>query len=292
MAGRISIALIGPGAIGATVACWLAQSAELEVTLCARTGFAGLEIETPEGPIAADPVVLTDPASAKPVDWVLVATKTYDAPAAAQWLERLIGPETRVAVLQNGVEHVARFSPYLPAQRIVPAMVDIPAERSAPGRVRQRREGVIVVPKDANGAAFAALFAHTKLQVSTHADMISVLWRKLAVNCAGAPTALVMKPHEITRDPAVAALMLGLVQECVAVGRAEGADLDDDTAHRVVTGYQVSPGDSVNSLLADRLAGRPMEWDARNGVIARLGEHHRIDAPLNRLVADLLRAAE
>lgn len=288
----VRIGLVGPGAIGATVGCWLAQSPELDVTLCARTPLDRLEVETPDGTIAAAPAVLTDPAHARPVDWVLVCTKTYDVAAAALWLERLVGRETRVAVLQNGVEHVARFAPFVPAERIVPAMVDIPAERSAPGRVRQRREGVITVPAGADGDAFVALFAPTKLRVSTHVDMISVLWRKLAVNCAGAPTAIVMKPHAITRDPAIAALMLGLVHECVAVGRAEGAVLDEDTAQRVVSGYQASPGDSVNSLLADRLAGRPMEWDARNGVIARLGEKHGIDAPLNRLVADLLRAAE
>jgi 2-dehydropantoate 2-reductase len=287
---RTRIALIGPGAIGATVAAWLAQSPGLALTLCARTPFDRLEIETPDGPISAVPEILTDPARAEPADWVLVCTKTYEVAGTARWLAPLLGPETRVAVLQNGVEHVARFSPYLPAARIVPAMVDIPAERSAPGRVWQRREGVIVVPEGAED--FVALFAGTALKVSTAADFASVLWRKLAVNCAGAPTALAMKPHAVTRDPAIAALMHGLVEECVAVGRAEGADLDDGTARRVVQGYQASPPDSLNSLLADRLAGRPMEYEARNGVIARLGVGHGIAAPLNRLVADLLRAAE
>ena len=116
-----SIALIGPGAIGATVAAWLAQSPDLALTLCARTPVERLEIDTPGGTISAQPQVLTDPADAKPVDWVLVCTKTYDAAGAAAWLERLVGPGTRVAVLQNGVEHVARFAPYLPVERIVPA---------------------------------------------------------------------------------------------------------------------------------------------------------------------------
>src|SRR6185437_12805785 len=106
MAERTSIALIGPGAIGATVAAWLAQSPDLALTLCARTPFERLEIETPGGTITAEPEVLTDPAEARPVDWVLVCTKAYDVAGAAAWLEGLLGPETRVAVLQNGVEHV------------------------------------------------------------------------------------------------------------------------------------------------------------------------------------------
>lgn len=287
-----SIAVIGPGAIGATVAAWLAQSPDFAVTLCARTPLRGLAIETPSGPIAADPEVLTDPAAARPMDWVLVCTKTYDAPGAARWIERLLGPETRVAILQNGVEHLARFAPYVPVERIVPVMVDIPAERDAPGRVRQRREAVLIAPDDANGRAFAALFAGTDVKASTDADFVSVLWRKLAVNCAGVVSALTLKPHIVTRDPEIAALMDGLLRECIAVGRAEGAALDDGTAARVIAGYQASPPDSINSIHADRMAGGRMEWDARNGVIARLGAKHGIPAPLNALAATILRASE
>jgi 2-dehydropantoate 2-reductase len=292
MAERISIALIGPGAIGATVACWLAQSPELDMTICARTPFERLVVDTPDGTIEADPPVLTDPARAAPVDWALVATKTYDASAAARWLDHLVGPETRVAVLQNGVEHVERFTPWVPVERILPVMVDIPAERQAPGHIRQRREGVLVVPASTDGEAFVRLFAHTRLKVASHKDFTSVLWRKLCVNCAGAVNGIALQPHRIAHDPDIADFMRELVAECVAVGRAEGAVLDDETARRVVEGYQASPGDSVNSLLADRLAGGRSEYDARNGVIIRLGEKHGIPTPLNRLATALLRTAE
>jgi 2-dehydropantoate 2-reductase len=73
--------------------------------------------------------------------------------------------------------------------------------------------------------------------------------------------------------------------------RPEGV-LEDDLPDQVVAQYQASPADSVNSLLADRLAGRRMEWDARNGVIARLGSAHGIDTPLNQMAAILLSAME
>lgn len=292
MSATTSVAVIGPGAIGSTVAAWLAQSPDLAVTLCARSPIGDLVVETPGGTITASLDILTDPAMARPVDWVLICTKTYDAPGAARWIERLLGQRTLVAILQNGVEHITRFSPWVPVDRIVPAMIDIPAERDAPGRVRQRREGVIVVPAGPDGNAFVELFAHTALRVSTNVDFTSVLWRKLAVNCAGAVSALTMKPHVVMRDPEIAELMYGLLGECVAVGRAEGAVLDDQTAERVVEGYQASPPDSINSIHADRMAGRPMEWDARNGVIVRLGAKHGIPTPLNALVATILRAAE
>jgi 2-dehydropantoate 2-reductase len=75
------------------------------------------------------------------------------------------------------------------------------------------------------------------------------------------------------------------------VGRAEGADLPSDLPETVVEGYRSGPADGVNSLHADRAAGRPMELDARNGVIVRLGARHGIATPVNAMVVALLEAA-
>ncbi|KQY35552.1 2-dehydropantoate 2-reductase [Caulobacter sp. Root487D2Y] len=285
------IAVIGPGAVGGVIAAWLAQNPELEVEVCVRTAFERLEVETPGGPLTARPLVLTAPDQASPVDWAIITTKTYDAAATGGWLARLVGPDTRVAVLQNGVEHVERFSAYVAAERITPAVVDIPAERGAPGRVRQRRDGSILVPEGAAGEAFVALFAHTPIAVSTTPDFKTAAWKKLALNCAGAVNALTLRPSGVARREPIAALMRALVGECVAVGRAEGADLPPDLPDAVVEGYRSGPADGVNSLHADRAAGRPMELDARNGVIVRLGARHGIATPVNAMVVALLEAA-
>ncbi|AHE56313.1 2-dehydropantoate 2-reductase [Sphingomonas sanxanigenens] len=284
------VAVIGTGAVGATVAAWLISDPTLDVMLCARTPFETLRVETPAGVLESRPRLLTDPAAAAPVDWALVVTKAYDAVGAQAWLDRLVGEGTRVAVLQNGVEHRARF-PAIAAERLVPVIVDIPAERSAPGIVVQRRTGGMIVPAGGSGEGFAALFANGPIDVRTTGDWTTAAWRKLAVNCAGAVNALTLKPAGIAADEEVAELMRGLVRECIAVGRAVGADLPDTLADEVVAGYRAGPADSINSIHADRLAGRPTEADARNGVIARLGAAHGIDAPLNRMADVLIRAA-
>ncbi|AQR61289.1 2-dehydropantoate 2-reductase [Brevundimonas sp. LM2] len=289
------LAVIGPGAIGGTVAAWLSRSPRVaEVTLCARTPLDRLVVETPDGSvIEARPRVVTDPVQiTAPVDWVLIATKAYDVVGTGAWLAPLVGPETRVAVLQNGVEHVERFNPYLPADRILPVVIDVPAERSAPGRIRHRRDGTIVVPVGAAGEAFVALFADSVIVASTTEDFTTVAWTKLALNCAGAVNALTGRPGGVVRAAGIGALMRGMVRECVLVGRAVGADLGDHLPDWVVERAETSPPDSVNSLLADRLAGRPMEWDARNGVIARLGKAHGIATPLNGMAALILSAAD
>lgn len=289
------IAVVGPGAIGGTVAAWLSHSPLVSsVTLCARTPLDRLVVEAPDGRlIEANPRVVTDPAEiTAPVDWVLIATKAYDVAAASTWLAPLVGPETHVAVLQNGVEHVERFVPFIAANRIVPVVVDIPAERSAPGRIQHRRNGTIVVPAGEAGEAFAALFAESVIAASTTDDFTTVAWTKLALNCAGAVNALTGLPGGVVREAGVADLIRAMVRECVLVGRAVGADLGDHIPDWVVERAETSPPDSVNSLLGDRLAGRPMEWDARNGVIARLGAAQGIPAPLNAMAATLLSAME
>jgi len=287
-----NITIVGPGAIGGTVGAWLAQDPRHRITLAARTRLDRLEVQTPQGVITAQPLVLTEPAQATPAEWVLIATKAYDVVGTSRWLDCLCQPDTLVAVLQNGVEHIERFAPYLPSERIVPVMVDCPAERLRPGYIRQRGPDRMVVTAGRSGEAFINLFARTPIDVSASADFRTEIWKKLCINSAGALSAILLKGAVISRHEAIAQLMRGVVRECLAVGRAEGARLDDSVVENVVSGYQAAPPDSVNSMHADRIAGRPMEIEARNGVIIRLGRKHGIPTPLNALCVDLLEAAQ
>lgn len=290
---KFSIAVVGPGAVGGTIAAWLSRSPLVEeMVLCARSPLDRLVVETPDGSIIeAEPRVVTDPDQiTAPVDWVLIATKAYDVAGAAAWLKPLLGPNTRVAVLQNGVEHVERFTPFLPADRILPVIVDVPAERTGPGRIQHRRNGTVTVPAGEAGEAFAGLFAESVIEASTADDFLTAAWTKLSLNCAGAVNALTGEPGGVVRAEGVADLMREMVWECVRVGRAVGADLGDEIPDWVVERAMTSPADSVNSLLGDRLAGRPMEWDARNGVIVRLGRVHGIATPVNAMASTLLAA--
>lgn len=285
------IAIIGPGALGGTIAAWLSQNADHTVTVCARTPFADLEVETPAGTLQATPQVITDPERARPVDWVLVITKTYDAEATQVWLNGLVGVDTRIAVLQNGVEHVARFAPLLPGRTIVPAVVDIPATRSAPGRMVQQALGWIVVPEGADGDEFVRLFEKTRIAVSAVSDWQTRAWSKLCLNCAGALNALTQRATGPVWNAEIEALVRGLVNECAAVGRAEGAVITDSVIEAVIEGARTAPEGAANSMSADRLAGRPMELDARNGVVGRLGRKHGIPTPVNDLFVTLLAAS-
>lgn len=285
-----TIAIVGPGAVGGVIAASLTQGGGHDLTLCARRAIGGLSVELASGVVTLSPAILTDPAQGQPVDWVLVTTKAYDAAGAAAWFPKLVGPQTLVAILQNGVEHRERFAPYLEAAKILPVMVDCPAERPAPGRIIQRGPGKMVVPAGAAGARFVELFSGTALAVATTTDFKSAVWRKLCLNSAGVINALLLKPTGVFRAEAVGRLAGELIRECIAVGRAEGAVLEDALAGTIVEACRQAPPDSVNSLHADRAAGRPMEIDARNGAIVRFGRKHGIPTPCNETAAILLAA--
>ncbi len=281
------IAIIGVGAIGGIIASLLQQAGH-ELVLCVRRPLAGLTVETPDGPVAVQATIVTDPANAPAVDWVFVATKAYDVSGAAKWLERLRADGAPVAVLQNGVEHRERFAPYVPSDSILPVVVDCPAERQSPERVRQRGVMHLKAPESELGRAFIDLFAGTAADAVTVSNFRTVAWRKLCHNAAGVLSALLLQPSGIMHDEAIGETALQIVRECIAVGRAEGATLDDDVAEAVLQAYRAAPADGINSLHADRLAGRPIEIDARNGVIVRLGKKHGIPTPCNQMAVALL----
>ena len=118
-----------------------------------------------------------------------------------------------------------RFAPYIPAESIVPVVVDCPAERVGAGHIRQRRTASLLVPHTADGEAFVALFAHTRIGARTTTDIRTAAWRKLCFNSAGAVSAILLRsaPVAMAQSARLTTLMRGIVGESVAVGRAEGA---------------------------------------------------------------------
>ncbi len=281
------VAVLGVGAIGAVIASLLERAGH-QVLLCTRRPLPELTVESAEGEVTLHCENVTDPALAPAVDWVLVATKAYDAASAALWLKGLCANGAPVAVLQNGVEHRERFAPYVAEDRIVPVVVDCPVERLSPSRVHQRGAMHLKVQADALGTAFVELFVGSGADAVAVDDVLTAAWRKLCINAVGVLPTLLLEPSGFLREERWRQVVFDLVHECVAVGRAEGAQLDASIAEEVLASYRAAPADSINSMHADRLAGRPMELDARNGAIVRKGEKHGIATPANRLAVALL----
>src|ERR1700747_3167146 len=192
------IAIVGVGAIGGVTAALLQQAGH-ELLLCTRRPMSRLSVETPDGLVNVQGTYVTSPSQAFEVDWVIVATKAYDVTGTAKWLEKLCSNGAPIAVLQNGVEHGERFATYVPIEKILPVMVDCPAERQTLEKIRQRGTMHLKVPDTTLGCNFVELFSGTSADATVVPDFPSVIWRKLCFNSAGVLSALLLQPAGVVR---------------------------------------------------------------------------------------------
>jgi 2-dehydropantoate 2-reductase len=289
MAEQTSIAVVGAGAIGGALAAALGDAGHT-VTLCDRTPFEILK-RTFEGETRQyDHPVVTNPQGLGPVDWLLLCTKAHQVPGAAPWLECLIGPRTCVAIMQNGVDHEARVKDFVEADRTVPAIMLVPVATLAPGEIVQRRIGQIQVPDTEIGQRFADLFASEGIvTVEPVADFLSAAWAKLAFNAVGgAICCLTLQPLGAATEPPVRKLAHALLEEVIAVGRAEGAVFPEDFAEQTLALFTGPFAEHMESIAVDRIEGRRMEWQVRNAVIGEMGQAHGVETPLNDAMTALL----
>jgi 2-dehydropantoate 2-reductase len=287
-----NIALVGPGAIGSTVAALL-HAAGHPVTLCGRTPRDSIEVRPDDQePIVVPGPVLTDPADIfDPVDVVLLAVKDTQNERAGAWLSRLCGEHTVVCALQNGVEQVERVGRFCPDATVVPAAVWISAEPHRDGSIRLRGAARLVLPTSDAAETLADVFRGTAVTVELDPNFINAAWHKLLVNAVVGFMVLTGRRSGIFRRDDVAALARSYLAECLAVARADGAELSDEVVDEVAGMLAKAPEDMTTSMLTDRQAGRPLEWDIRNGVIARKAAEHGLATPISDVLVPLLAAA-
>ncbi len=286
-----TIAVVGPGAIGTTVAAALHDIGRTPL-LCGRTPRENLTLQDGDRLITVPGPVRTDPAQIHhTVDLVFLAVKATHIEAAAGWLAALSGPHTVLCVLQNGVEQLERVAPHSPRGRIVPAVVWFPAQARSDGSVLLRGDVRLSLPDTSAARVVAQALQGTRCAVDLAANFRSLAWRKLLQNAAAGLMVLTHRRSGMFGRPDVAQLTLDYLRECLAVARAEGAELGDEVLQEILDKFQASPADMGSSILTDRSADRPLEWDIRNGVILRRGRAHGIPTPISDVLVPLLAAA-
>ena len=287
-----SIALVGPGAIGATVAAFL-HAAGHRVVLCGHTPRDSIEVRPDDGePIVLPGPVHTDPALVDgPVEVVLLAVKDTQNEAAAGWLARLCDERTVVCALQNGVEQVERVGRFCPASTVVPAAVWISSEPDPEGWVRLRTGARLVLPENDAARRLAELFDDTGITVELNPEFVSAAWNKLLVNAVVGFMVLSGRRTGMFRRDDVAALARDYLAECLAVAEANGANLGEKVIDEILGMLSKAPEDMTTSMLTDRQAHRRLEWDIRNGVIKRKAAQHGLATPISDVLVPLLAAA-
>ncbi|MFP3586023.1 oxidoreductase [Paraburkholderia sp. SIMBA_055] len=291
MAENPTIALVGPGAIGTTVAAALHEVGRTPA-IFGRSAHEQLELRFDGGRIAVPGPVRTNPSEVdNTFDLVFVAVKSTQIDATAPWLSALCNKNTVVCVLQNGVEQKALVAPHVPGSPVLPSVVWFPAQREPDASVWLRGKARITLPDTPETSLVLAALSGTRCSVDVAADFTSVAWRKLLQNAVAGLMVLAGRRAGMYSRADIAGLALAYLQECLEVARAEGATLGDEVPQEIVDAFRGYPADLGTSILADREAGRPLEWDSRNGVVQRRARSHGIATPISDLVVPLLAAA-
>jgi 2-dehydropantoate 2-reductase len=297
----MKIGVFGAGGIGAYFGGRLAH-AGADVHLIARGRHLaalrnGLAIRSPRGDLDLVLPATADPADIGPCDVVLLCVKTYDTESAMDQMEPLLHDDTAVVSLQNGIgsedviaariggRHVMGGAAFIFASVAEPGVI---VDAGGPGSLvfgeldgsRSRRGERLL--ESCQAAGIAAEFVP---------DIRVRLWDKFAFICAQAGmTAATRLPIGPIRETDESwAMFRDIVDEVVALARAEGVDLPDDTAQRIAVVAQAIEPTGLSSLHHDLVAGRRMELESLHGEVVRRSRAHGLDAPRSEAVYALLR---
>ena len=304
------IAVFGMGGVGAFYAGLLLRAGQ-DVRVVARgpqlaaLRTRGLRIESLAlGEIALPPMkAVDDAAEIGPVDLVLVAVKAHQTAGILDALAPLVGPETMLMALQNGVESDELLAARFGAPRILSAVVYVGATLEEPGLVRHVAAGTLVIgrrdsrlggsPADDVLERVRATLASTGLPVRISPDIERQRWHKLAWNASfNAVSALTLRSsQELLAWPPARELLTGVMREVIAVATAAGIALGEADLEQLV-GATEKAAPIRTSMLVDRERGRPMEIDALVGVVVRKGREHGVPTPLASVLYALLTAID
>jgi 2-dehydropantoate 2-reductase len=299
------IAIVGAGGVGGYFGARLqaAGPGSNEVFFLARGAHlnalrtTGLHIESPKGNLHLPRVDATDdPRAIGPVDVVLFTVKLYDVESALALLPPLLGPETVVIPLQNGVESVSTLTAAIGAKHTAGGTVYITAVIAEPGLIRHTVMDSLIFGEIDHSRSprlerFLAACAPANFR-STLSDRIEVdIWSKfvrLSV-FSGMTAATRCSIGPIAADPEIFGMLKAALREAHAVARAKGVPVADSIIEDVEKAYSTMAPEAKSSMLQDLERGRRLELPWLSGAIVRLGREIGVDTPTHRFIATVLK---
>ena len=288
------VAVIGAGGIGAIYGAALAKAGN-DVTFVARGAHLaamqenGLRIEGDRGETVVRPAQATDDiGSIGLVDYVLLCVKLWDVESAGEQLRAIVGPNTAVVPVQNGVDAHERLIPILGPAPVMGGSAFVTGSIVSPGVVRQTGTyfqmtfGELDRQPRARGERLAAACAAAGIEGILSPDIMVPLWEKFVllvpVSSVNALTRVPMGRYRDDRDSW--GLVEAILRESVAVGRAEGVALPPDAVERGLVGIRQMPDHHMTSMGNDLLRGNKLELPWFAGKVVELGRKHGIPTPV------------
>ena len=299
----MKIAVMGSGGVGGFFGGRMAH-AGADVTFIARGAHLaamrerGLLIENEtQGNIHVPGVKATDePASVGSVDLVLVGVKLWGMEAAVRAFKPLIGPDTAVLSLQNGVIKDDILRREFGERAVMGGVGYVATHISRPGVIHQTGAiqrmvfGEYDGRRSARAEALLAAALKAGIQAELSTDIRRSIWEKYVflVALSGTTATMRMPIGVIRANPQTRAFLFDLMKETVAVGRAHGVALPEDYAQQRLAFADSVPADMTSSMHHDLEHGNPLEVEWLAGGVVKLGEQVGVPTPANRAVWDVL----
>ena len=297
------IAVIGAGGIGGIYGAALAR-AGADVTFVARGAHLaamreqGLRVEGDRGETHIRPVLATDdPASIGVVDYVLSCVKLWDVESTGEQIRPIVGPQTAVVPLQNGIDAAERLIPILGHEAVMSGTAFVTGAIVAPGVIRQTGTyqrmtfGEIDGTASTRGERLRDLCAMAGFEGVLSPDIRVPIWDKFILLVPlSSLNALTRLPLGKWRDdPDLLALYEASLRETVAVGLAEGVRLPPDTVGQTLAMMRSMPAYHTTSMGNDLLRGNRLELPWFAGKVVELGRSHGIPTPANTFIYTALK---
>jgi 2-dehydropantoate 2-reductase len=293
------IAVFGAGAVGGYFGGRLAQAGE-DVVFIARgehlkaMNAQGLRVDSIEGNFLIDPVHATDdPTEIGSVGAILVSVKAWQVPAAAEAMRPMVGPETFVVPLENGVEAPSQLAEVLGKQHVLGGLCRIITALVEPGHIRHAGIAPTVTFGELDGRRSERVdklreaFEKAK-GVTPHipSDIRVAMWEKFlfiaAVSGVGAVT---RAPVGVLRSlPKTRRMLEEAMKEILSVAYGLGIALPRETVAKTMAFIDGLPTSGTASMQRDVLAGRPSELESQNGAVVRLGHEAGVDTPVHSFI--------
>ena len=246
---------------------------------------------TIEGEWRASVTVVESVRGLAPVDAAIVAVKSFDTESAVESLRPVVGPDTAVLTLQNGVDNEDKIDAILGSGHALGGVAYIFATIGEPGVIDHRFLGRITLgemdgPASPRAERLRAAFEKAAVPVELSTDIKGKLWEKyLMINAQAGMTALTRSPIGVIRAlPPTWRMYRALLEETAALAQAEKVELPRNIVDTIATGAQGMPPETVSSMYHDLLAGKRIELEALHGHASRLGERHGIPTPATSAV--------
>jgi 2-dehydropantoate 2-reductase len=297
------VAIMAAGAVGGYFGGRLSAAGH-DVTFIARGAHrdairrAGLRIESPLGDLHVENVNITDNTKqVGPVDLVLFAVKLWDTEAAAEQTRALLGTETRVITLQNGVDSVQRIAPFVGDEAAIGGATYIVTTIARPGVIRHTgtvakvRCGRLDGRADPVLASYVGQIKAASIDITLTNHMLVDLWKKFVLlSGTSGMTASTRQPLGIIRDDEdMRVFFFKLMHETVTVGRASGVLFPSDFPAELERTVASFPPTMKASMANDLDAGNRLELDWLAGKVIALGREYGVPTPAQEAVYAILK---